>query len=57
MAGEHFVCKLREKDLRERLAALEFFTAILLAVSVNRAANLEALETFIKDLHNAATSR
>jgi hypothetical protein len=36
---------------------LEFFTAILLAVSVNRAANLETLETFIKDLKNAATAR
>lgn len=36
---------------------LEFFCAILLAVSVNRAANLETLETFIKDLKNVATSR
>lgn len=36
---------------------LEFFCAILLAVSENRAANLDALEGFVKDLKNAATSR
>lgn len=36
---------------------LEFFCAVLLAVSVNRAANLDALETFIKDLSNASQPR
>lgn len=34
--------------------ALRFFTALLLAVSINRAANLEALETFVKDLKRAS---
>ncbi len=33
---------------------LEFFCAILLAVSVNRAANLEALEDFIHNLKRAS---
>lgn len=38
------------KALETYIAQLEFFTAILLAVSVNRNANLEMLENYIRGL-------
>jgi len=47
----------RQRSFRKRrevyIDQLEFFCAILLAVSVNRAANLEALEDFIHNLKKA----
>ncbi len=49
---------LRQRSFRRKrevyIGQLEFFCAILLAVSVNRTANLEALEDFVKNLKQAS---
>lgn len=42
------------RSLMRDLERLEFFTAILLAVSVNRAESLAVLEDFIRNLKEAA---
>lgn len=54
MSGEHVGCRMIEKGLRERIARLEFFLAILLAVSEHRAKSLEVMEDFIANLKRNA---